>query len=111
MSANRAFSGKSAEPTVIEPGPAGRDVPLPDGADAPLDADVLALDPEPDLQPLELDEPPLLAAVVVLPPLDELPLLPHAARARTAPSRTAGSPGRVRMRFMRYLLVEVSSDG
>ncbi len=87
MSASRVFSGKSAEPTVIDPVPAGKLAAPEAGADTLPDPAVLEPAPAPaGGQPLEL-----LALLPdgagVLPP--ELPLLPHAVTARIRPLSVA----------------------
>src|SRR5579875_2359000 len=82
MSASSAFSGKSAEPIVTDPGCVGNAPDEPDEPDE-VEAGEVAGDCE----------------VLLLPPLALLPLLPHAARA----SRPALATRAMDIRFMSLL--------
>jgi hypothetical protein len=100
MSASSVFSGKSAEPTVIDPVPLGN-VVVPADEDALPEAALLEAPPDPaGGQPLELLLAPVLDGVGVFPP--ELPLLPHAV---TASIRLLSAAPNTSARFISLLMV------
>src|SRR6266496_2231387 len=83
MSASSVLSGKSAEPTVIDPVPAGK-LPVPPAGAERLPDPALLEPPAPaEGQPFDPDEPDPVGVVELPPP--ELPLLPHAETASIRP--------------------------